>query len=61
MKTHEFKIEIMTESPLLGLLMSHCDTKNQITKKWNPTMKISLGFVFFHFTYTNIDYTVEKD
>ena len=55
MKTHEFKIEIMTESPLLGLLMSHCDTK------WNPTMKISLGFVFFHFTYTNIDYTVEKD
>jgi hypothetical protein len=61
MKTHEFKIEFMSHSPLLGLLMTQYDTKNKHTKKWNPTIKISLGFIFFHFTYINIDYTVEID
>jgi len=61
MKTHEFKIEFLTDSPLLGLHMTQFDRKNSDTLRWNPTMKISLGFLFFHFTYINTDYTIEKD
>ena len=37
MKTHEFKIEFMSYSPLLGLLMTQYDTQNEDTKKWIHT------------------------
>jgi len=50
MKRFSFGIEMLSESPLLGIYIQQCDV--QFVKKWEPAMIVSFGFLFFTISFT---------
>ena len=60
MKTHEFNIAILPQSPLFGIQMKQYEKKNT-RDLYNPVISIELGFVFFTLSYRNTDYSIENE
>jgi hypothetical protein len=54
MKRFELGFDPFPQSPLLGLHMFNCEF--EIDKKWHPTLKFEIGFVFFKISLTYINY-----
>ena len=50
MKRFSFGVEVLPDSPLLGIYMQQCEV--QFVKKWSPAIIISFGFLFFN-TFIN--------
>lgn len=50
MKRFSFGIEMLSESPLLGIYVQQCEV--QFVKKWEPAMIVSFGFLFFTISFT---------
>ena len=55
MKRYELGFEPLPESPLIGLYIEQCEIQLQ-NKKWNPSIKIQLGFLFFKIIFTYINF-----
>ena len=55
MKRYEFGIEPLPQSPLIGLYINQCESQFD-NKNWHPTLKISLGFLFFKINFTYINF-----
>jgi hypothetical protein len=55
MKRYEFNIEPLPPSPLIGLYINQCEMQFE-DKKWHPTLKIELGFLFFKINFTYVKY-----
>jgi len=54
MKRHEFNLEFLGATSLLGLSISYHETKLEETDEWHPTFNVSIGLVFITFSYTKI-------
>ena len=55
MKRYELNIETLPESPLIGLYINQCESQFN-DEFWHPTIKISLGFLFFKINLTYINF-----
>lgn len=54
MKRHEFFLEALSHTSLLGISISKYETQLEDGEEWYPTLRIALGFIFFTFSYTRI-------
>tara|TARA_R100001509_G_scaffold143220_1_gene98861 strand:+ start:599 stop:769 length:171 start_codon:yes stop_codon:yes gene_type:complete len=50
MKRFSFGIDMLSESPLLGIYLQQCEV--QFFKNWHPATIISFGFLFFTISFT---------
>ena len=55
MKRYELNIEPLPESPLIGLYINQCESQFN-DELWHPTIKASLGFLFFKINFTYINF-----
>ena len=54
MKRHQFYLDFLPQTSLLGISIGQYETQRQDTEEWLPTFRIEIGFIFFTLSYTRI-------